>query len=268
MLSKSGIYKITCTVSGKVYIGSSINVRKRRNHHLCYLRKNRHSNNYLQHSYNKYGEDSLVFEMVEECEPELLLVTEEKCINKFNSFNDGFNLVEKPTAHMLGYKHTDEAKAIMSAAAKARGRVHGALTPPQVKEIRKRFFNGERNSTLAQEFKVNRKTIRECVYLITYQDIPCEIEGYSEMIENLREERKNGVRTRSRGWKQSEEFVKKLKKINSQPKKNRKFSDEQVREIRTRKEDGESYRKLAKEFGVSVATIQMVVQRTAYKDVD
>src|SRR5260221_10258416 len=40
----SGIYKITCTVNKKIYIGSSINLRKRKGEHWRELRQNKHNN--------------------------------------------------------------------------------------------------------------------------------------------------------------------------------------------------------------------------------
>jgi group I intron endonuclease len=95
MNSVSGIYKIYCEGNNKVYIGSSVNVRKRRNEHLHHLRGNKHPNRHLQHSYNKYGEASFGFSVVLECEKEILLIEEEKCIRKYNSYNEGFNLIER-----------------------------------------------------------------------------------------------------------------------------------------------------------------------------
>lgn len=59
-----GVYKITCEGNSKIYIGSSINIRERWQQHLALLRGNRHSSIYLQNSYNKYGEDSLKFEVL------------------------------------------------------------------------------------------------------------------------------------------------------------------------------------------------------------
>lgn len=60
----SGIYKIT-TPSGKFYIGSAVNFRRRRNGHRTRLNQGRHHCPGLQHAFNKYGPDALVFEIVE-----------------------------------------------------------------------------------------------------------------------------------------------------------------------------------------------------------
>jgi len=66
MNSKSaGIYLIISKVNGKRYIGSSVRICKRWNDHLYDLRANKHHSQHLQNHYNKYGEDDLVFSILE-----------------------------------------------------------------------------------------------------------------------------------------------------------------------------------------------------------
>lgn len=73
------IYTFTCLENNKVYVGSTIrSPRQRMQEHLHYLRHNKHKSKYMQHSYNKYGEDSLVFEVVkDEIDPLFLLAVEQ-----------------------------------------------------------------------------------------------------------------------------------------------------------------------------------------------
>ena len=269
MNSVSGVYKIYCEGNNKAYIGSSINVRKRRNSHLHHLRRNKHPNKYLQHSYNKYGEASFCFSVILECDEEMLLIEEERCIRKHNSYNEGFNLIEAPTTNMLGYKHTEESVKNMSESAKKRGRVSGSLSIEQVRRMRQQFFDGARVSDLSSLYGVHRKTIRECVYLKTYQDVPCEISGYTEMLEELKEARENGERPRSRGWTHKKDFVDKFTEAVSKPRAadKRALTPEQVRVIRLRAQQGETYKVLASEFGVNQNSISRVVRRLSYKDV-
>jgi group I intron endonuclease len=90
----SGIYKITNTTNNKVYIGSSVNISNREYKHFWMLNKGIHDNEYLQKSYNKYGKDVFVFEVVEYCEPNELIETENKFITLYESNNlkNGYNL--------------------------------------------------------------------------------------------------------------------------------------------------------------------------------
>ena len=89
-----GIYKITNTKNNKVYIGSSVNLSSREYKHFWMLNKGIHDNEYLQKSYNKYGKDIFVFEIVDYCEPTELIERENKFIalHESNNLNKGYNL--------------------------------------------------------------------------------------------------------------------------------------------------------------------------------
>ncbi len=90
----SGIYKITCVPTGKVYIGQSNNIYKRWTDHRLELRKNQHVNNYLQRAWNKYGEVQFEFEIIKKCNIDEMDKWEQYYIAVLNSnnFNYGFNL--------------------------------------------------------------------------------------------------------------------------------------------------------------------------------
>ena len=271
-LNVSGIYKITSESQGKCYIGSSIHIRNRWATHRCQLKGNKHGNRYLQNVYNKHGMDDLTFEVIMTCEPEQLLVFEEQQIQAHNSFHEGLNMVETPTANMLGFKHSKETLAKMSKARLALGRVpsrSSKLTEAQVNQIRQKFFDGQRVSALAEEYGIHRKTIRECVYLTSYKDFPCKIEGYTEMLKTLAIARENGQRLRSRGWKQSPEHKEKLRKVNSGPNlKLRKLTNDQVREIRAMSAAGSTYREIAEIYPVNQMSISKIVRRITYGEVE
>lgn len=52
--TKSGVYKITNTINGNFYIGSSIRIRERWYEHKYLLNKGTHHSKHLQNSWNKY----------------------------------------------------------------------------------------------------------------------------------------------------------------------------------------------------------------------
>lgn len=62
-----GIYKIVCSIDSKVYVGRSVDIARRFREHRTSLRSCRHSNEYLQRAWNLHGEESFVFELIEEC---------------------------------------------------------------------------------------------------------------------------------------------------------------------------------------------------------
>lgn len=63
----SGIYTITNKVTGKLYIGESLDIYRRwHDEHIPQLRKNRHYNKELQNDFNKYGEENFSFEILEQ----------------------------------------------------------------------------------------------------------------------------------------------------------------------------------------------------------
>lgn len=90
MASLTCIYKITNTVNDKVYIGSAINYLQRKSDHLKRLRSQTHHNIHLQRHCNKYGLDTLSFEVVERCDRGNILEREQHYID--TSDNQLFNI--------------------------------------------------------------------------------------------------------------------------------------------------------------------------------
>jgi group I intron endonuclease len=62
----AGIYCIKNTLNNKVYIGSSLSISTRLKNHKVLLRKNKHHSYKLQGAFNKHGEDTFKFEILEE----------------------------------------------------------------------------------------------------------------------------------------------------------------------------------------------------------
>jgi len=89
-----GIYTITNLINNKIYVGYAIKIQERLNTHKSELINNKHANNFLQNSWNKYGIDNFKFELLEEYPEEFLPSMENYWCNLLNTHNPnyGYNL--------------------------------------------------------------------------------------------------------------------------------------------------------------------------------
>lgn len=77
----AGLYTITNTVSGKVYIGSTVRMSRRLAQHKTALRANEHQNSHLQYAWNKYGEAAFVFAPILVCSSAVMRFYEQRAID-------------------------------------------------------------------------------------------------------------------------------------------------------------------------------------------
>jgi len=89
---KSGVYAITCVITGQTYVGSSVSVDHRIKNHLRKLLKGVHGNKLLQASFTKYGVSKFTVQVLEECSHSELLACERSWVEEFNSIETGFNV--------------------------------------------------------------------------------------------------------------------------------------------------------------------------------
>jgi group I intron endonuclease len=61
-----GIYKIINAINNKFYVGSAVDLKRRKTRHFSELRNGRHNNRHLQAAWGKYGEQAFVFVVIEE----------------------------------------------------------------------------------------------------------------------------------------------------------------------------------------------------------
>lgn len=86
-----GIYKITNIINKKIYVGSSNDVERRWKQHTRLLNNNKHHSIKLQCAWNKYKQDNFKFDIIEECDVNILHNREQYWIDTLDSFAKGYN---------------------------------------------------------------------------------------------------------------------------------------------------------------------------------
>lgn len=100
------IYKIENSLNKDFYVGSTINLAKRYYTHLNHIRSNKEFCKKLVRAVNKYGEENFIFNIIEECNTENILIREQYYLDKLNpKYN-----IAKIAGSNLGIKRSEEIK--------------------------------------------------------------------------------------------------------------------------------------------------------------
>lgn len=126
---KSGIYQIS--INSKTYIGSATNIYNRKHRHLHDLKNNKHCNGKLQNYFNKYGIENLLFEVIEVCDIESLLIREQYFIDSKNPF---FNIC-KIAGNSKGVLHSEKTKKQFSKDRKGKQNSLGRVLSEETKTL-------------------------------------------------------------------------------------------------------------------------------------
>jgi group I intron endonuclease len=166
---ESGIYIIENLITSKIYVGSTSNLEGRKGRHFSSLRKNKHHNKHLQHSFNKYGEANFKFSMLEKCQIEVLAIREQHYID---NLMPGYNkrLIAE---NNQGLKHSEEAKKKISTAHKGNIYNLGRLQSKEsIQKREKRIIQFTKEgafikewcslSEVERELKFNKGNISNC----------------------------------------------------------------------------------------------------------
>lgn len=146
----SGIYKITHIQSGRFYIGSAKNFKSRWNTHKQDLAKNKHHSKYLQAIYNKYGKDSISYEIIEYCEIEKLLIREQFYLDTMKPQLNSLKIAGSP----LGYRHTEETKKKLAERQRGRKVKFSEEALANIREgIKNRIYSDEAKARMVKAAK-------------------------------------------------------------------------------------------------------------------
>lgn len=150
----SCIYKIASKATGRFYIGSAKIFNLRKAGHLCDLRNNKHHSIFLQRNYNKYGQEDLVFEIVEEVPDINNLIGREQYY--IDLLKPHFNIAPK-AGSTLGIKKPEHVKQkLRELNTGEKNRFYGRQHSEETKEvIRKKKIGqsaGERNYFFGKRF--------------------------------------------------------------------------------------------------------------------
>lgn len=200
-IGKSGIYRIRNLINNKFYIGSAINLNKRKNQHFHYLRKNKHHNKPLQNSFNKYDEKSFIFEVMCYCYKEDLVTNEQFYIDKYKpQYNickiAGSSLGRKPTEETIikmkishskrNCKHSKETKFKISLSNK--GKIISSKQKEDIrKSLSKPILQFDREGNFIKEFSSSKQAFMETNIF----NITAVLKGYRKYAGNCKWTYKN-----------------------------------------------------------------------------
>ena len=133
-----GIYIITNLINNKVYIGKSNNIQRRFMEHKSPYEWSRTPNKPLYLAFVKYGLINFSFDIIEECDINILNEREKYWIDFYNSTNRdiGYNILSGGDGHGPNEKHPNHK-----------------LTEQDVIDIRTRYANLERRKDVEELYK-------------------------------------------------------------------------------------------------------------------
>lgn len=263
MVSKiSCVYKITNTLNGKVYIGQTVDYRKRKVGHFSYLRRNAHRNRYLQKSFNKYGESSFKMEIIKECAVDELDKLEIYYMRKYNSIDKtlGYNMViggntNKSFPDYIRQKmsRSQKGRIISEEHRKRIGKWHKGKTisPKDIEKANKTKKDnqiqwGETNPNAVLTNDDVEKLIKDMLNGLTVEDVMKKYKCSRQTVYGI---------TRNRTYKAIlPNLRKKLYNLNEENKKNT------LNKIIPMYLNGKSQNKISKELGIARRTVSKVLK--------
>ena len=203
-----GIYGIKNLQNNKVYVGQTGESFQRRFwHHRWKLKDNTHDNYHLQAAWNKYGEDSFEFFIIEivndiDCLDDL----EIKYIQLYQEQKLSYNILgggggrrgtpmsdhakeivgNKNRQHMIGKTHSEETKRKMSQSRKGQSYNHykctNVLTDDLAKDIKTQLIKGIKGKEIAKSLGISYTLVNNILSNNAWSHII--VDGWEEFQEN------------------------------------------------------------------------------------
>lgn len=235
----TGIYMIKNNINEKIYIGKALNVEDRWKYgHINPLNKNKHGNNHLQNSWNKYGKNNFDFSIIEQCNEKELNGREKYWINHYKSFDPqyGYN----KTFGGDGIIPTKQTRKKISDAIKGEnnpfyGKNHSEEQKKKWSQMRKGVKPSDESRKKMSKSRKGKKAY-----------------WYGK---NITEHMKESLSKTHKGKKISEEQKQKLRIASSN---NKKYSLDEVNLIKVRLNSGETCANIAKDSQMSYSVINRI----------
>lgn len=160
-MKESGVYEIINTITGDCYIGSTIDLERRRKQHLRESTWKRNPNKPLYKDMKQYGKDSFLFKPIWLCDPEELKKYEQIAIEKYKpKYNvfDAYTGMSKEEYDKKYYKENINS-------IKQQKKQHYKENADSIKQQRKQYYK-EHADSIKQQQKQYQKQYdnQKCLY--------------------------------------------------------------------------------------------------------
>lgn len=242
-----GIYKYQNKLNGHIYIGKSVDIKRRQYGHKssAYNKKSNDYNSQFHQAIRKYGLENFDFEIVaelspDEYTPELLNELEKFFIKYYNSYKNGYNASEG------GEKDLSANGARIGS---KNGRA--LLTEEDVNYIRECYNAHITFKEIYSEYqnKISKRGLQKIWWFETWKNIHPEYHTEENKYWHSHNAKANSSEVASQNQ--------------------RKYTEEQVREMRKAYEDGMTPKEIWKKYSPATAwsTVYNVITYKTYKDI-
>jgi len=244
----SGIYQII--INEKGYIGSSNNVKRRKNEHLSMLSRNKHVNKKLQNIYNKY--QNIQFKILLSCNIDELEKLENEYLNN-KLFNNELNIKDAARGgFLIGEKHK-----------------RSKITENKAINIIELINKGLSSLEISNELNISYYIVNNIKTKKLWKHLSYLINDFNERDLKFIQLCKEGYYFRY-CLKESNIKEKRGRELfslysnNNFKRPNRKYTFEIMEKIREEYKFGKNITQLSKEFGINEGTIFLVINNKIY----